>query len=191
MILFLFVVIGIIAGFVKNRVQGLHFSFSEISNLRGLWLPIAGVLLDGSFSFAPRFALRYAAIITCTEYLCIFAFLYLNRRYRLSCALMAAGSLSNFLVIAANGFRMPVSAAALAMFPGMTAQAVYARRANYFIVQGRANLYFLADIIPVPVRGFGAFISVGDLVLGVGIMLLLIAVISPKPEPAGTPARQQ
>lgn len=191
MILFVFVIVGIIAGFVKNKVQGTHLSLSEVSKLRGLWLPIAGVLLDGTFSFAPRFALRYAPIITCTGYLCIFAFLFLNRQYQLPAALMTAGSLSNFLVIAANGFRMPVSAAALSMFPGITAAAVFERRVNYFIAQGRVNLYFLADIIPVPFRRLTAFISMGDIVLGVGIMLFLIAVISPKPGPKQTAAPQQ
>lgn len=191
MILAVFVLAGIVIGLVKNRVQGTHLSFSEVSKLRGLWLPIAGVLLDGSFSFLPKFALRYAAVITCTGYLCIFAFLYLNRQFKLPTALMAAGSLSNFLVIAANGFRMPISPAALAMFPGMTAQAVYARRVNYFIAESGANLYALADIIPVPLRRLGAFISVGDLVLGLGILLFLVAVISPNHREEEPPAGQQ
>lgn len=179
MILFIFIVVGLLAGFVKNKVQGTRFSFSEVSKLRGLWLPIAGVLLHGVFSFAPRFALRHAPFITCIAYFCIFAFLVINRRYRLPTALMALGSLGNFLVIAANGFRMPVSAAALAMFPGMTAAAVFERKVNYFIVQGKVNLYFLADIIPLPLPRLASFLSVGDLFLGLGILLLLVAVISP------------
>ena len=178
MILFAFILAGILIGLLANWRHGKKNDFQGISRIHGLWLPIAGVLLHGSFSFLPNFALHYAGIITCTGYLCIFSFLFLNRKKKLPIAFMAAGSLSNFSVIAANGFRMPVSPASLAMYPGMTAEAVYARRVNYFIAQNGAHLYFLGDIIPVPLRTLGGFISVGDLLLGFGLLLFIVWVLT-------------
>lgn len=178
MILFVFVLAGILIGFAVNWRRGRKNSLGGVSRLHGLWLPIAGLLLDGSFSYLPAFALRYAGIITCTSYLCIFGFLFLNREKKFPVILMALGSLSNFIVIASNGFRMPVSPAALAVYPGMTAQAVYAKRVNYFIAQNGANLYFLGDIIPAPLHGLGGFLSIGDLVLGLGLLLFIVWVLT-------------
>ncbi len=178
MSLFIFVLAGILIGVLANWRSGRRNSLEGVYALHGLWLPIAGLLLDGSFSYLPDFTLRHAGIITCTGYLCIFAFLYLNREKRFPAILMAVGSMSNFLVIAANGFRMPVSPAALAMYPGMTAEAVYAKKVNYFIAQHGANLYYLGDVIPVPLRAVGGFISVGDLMLGFGLLLFIVMVFT-------------
>lgn len=178
MILFAFVLVGIVAGLVMNWRRGKKNHLQGVSRIRGLWLPLAGILLHGSFSFLPGFALRYAAVITTTDYLCILAFLFLNRQRKVPAALMASGSLSNFAVIAANGFRMPVSPAALAMYPGMTPEAVYAQKVNYFIAQNGANLYLLGDVIPVPLHGLSAFISVGDLFIGSGLMLFIMWVLT-------------
>lgn len=176
--LFLFVAAGILTGMLVSWRRAGKVSLAGAAFVRGLWLPVAGFLLDGLFSWFPAFALRFAAPITCASYLCILAFLYLNRAERLPALLMAAGSLSNFLVIACNGFRMPVSPRVLAMFPGLTAEAVYAEKARYFVAQDGAVLYVLGDVIPVPVRALGAMISVGDLLLGVGLLLFIVRVLT-------------
>lgn len=178
MILFAFVLIGIIAAVIMNKRSGRKNNLQGVSSIQGLWLPLAGILLHGAFSFLPGFALRYAGVITCISYLCIFGFLFLNRQRKLPSALMALGALSNFAVIAANGFRMPVSPAALAMYPGMTAEAVYSQKVNYFIALKGANLYPLGDVIPVPLRVLGGFISVGDLLLGLGLLLFIVWVLT-------------
>lgn len=174
MILFAFVLAGIIIGFVLNRRGGKKTHLQGVSSIRGLWLPLAAVLLHSTFTFLPGFALHYAAVLTSTGYLCILAFLFLNRKRKVPAALMAAGTLSNFAVIASNGFRMPVSPAALAMYPGMTPEAVYLQKVNYFIAQNGANLYLLGDVIPVPLRSLGGMISVGDLLIGFGLLLFIV-----------------
>jgi len=178
MILFIFILAGMIIGLVMNWRRGKKNTLEGISHLHGLWLPVAGLLLDNSFSYLPDFALHYAGIITCASYFCVLCFIFLNHEKKLPAVFMAAGSLSNFAVIAANGFRMPVSPAALAMYPGMTAEAVYAKKVNYFIAQNGANLYYLGDIIPAPLRTLGGFLSVGDLLLGIGLLLFIVWVIT-------------
>lgn len=180
MILSGFAVAGILVGLILNALRGEKTTLSGIAQMRGLWLPILGALLDGLFSYAPSVAIRAPVLLTVASYSCVFIFLLLNRRYLFASVLMAAGSLSNFCVIAANRFRMPISPAALVMYPGMTPEAVYAKRANYFIATNGAKLYPLGDIIPVPLYGWGGFVSVGDLVLGVGLTLFIVCFLIQK-----------
>ncbi len=180
MILSVFAVAGILVGLIRNALRGEKTTLSRIAQMRGLWLPILGALLDGLFSWVPSMAVRVPALLTIASYLCIFIFLLLNHQYLFPTVLMATGSLSNFCVIAANRFRMPISTAALAMYPGMTPEEVYAKRANYFVATNGAKLYPLGDIIPVPLYGWGGFVSVGDLVLGVGLTLFIVYLLIQK-----------
>ncbi|MDF2632370.1 MAG: hypothetical protein K0Q85_966, partial [Caproiciproducens sp.] len=94
--------------------------------------------------------------------------------------LIAAGTICNYSVIALNHFRMPVSPAALAMYPGMTPEAVYAKKVNYFVATNGAKLYFLGDVIPVHLKRVGGFFSIGDVLLGFGIMIFIISVLTKK-----------
>jgi hypothetical protein len=178
MALFGFALAGILLGLALNLYHGKKSNLKGIYEIRALWLPIAGLLLESIFTYFPRFALQFAGLIICTSYLCIFVFLFLNRVIKIPVVLIAAGSLSNFIVILCNGFRMPVSPASLAMYPNMTAAAVYAQRGNYFIAQSGANLYFLGDVIPSPLGAMGGFLSIGDLLLGFGILLFIVAILT-------------
>lgn len=182
MILFFFALAGVLIGLAVNRGR-VRYALEGATRIHWLWLPVLGALLDSSLRWLPPgLTLPYAAPVTCAAYLCILAFLFRNRAEAVPAGMMAAGALSNFCVIAANGFRMPVSPAALAMYPGMTPEAVLARRVNYFVAVNGANLYYLGDVIPVPFRGLDGFLSVGDLLLGVGLALFLIAVMTRRTE---------
>jgi hypothetical protein len=68
------------------------------------------------------------------------------------------------------------------MYPDMTAEAVYAKRVNYFIAQSGANLYYLGDIIPIPLHSLRGFISAGDVLIGFGVLLFIVVVITQKQE---------
>jgi len=182
MFLFGFALVGILIGIALNMYHGKKDHLRGVYDIRGLWLPILGLLLESIFSYFPQFALQFAGPLTCASYLCIFAFLILNHKKKLPPLLIAAGSLCNFTVIACNGFRMPISPAALVMYPDMTAEAVYAKRVNYFVAQSGANLYFLGDIIPIPLHSLNGFISIGDVLLGFGILLFIVVVFTQKQE---------
>jgi hypothetical protein len=183
MTLFLFVLAGILIAAMRGR-KDRTFTPSQIVNAHALWLPVAGFLLHGLFDWAPSFALRTAGPLTLSYELCILLFFFFNRKERFPAILMTAGTLSNFAVIAANHFRMPVSPAALAMYPGLTPEAVAAKKVNYFIASNGSRLYLLADVIPLPLGKLSGFISVGDLLLGVGLMLFTARMMIrlPKPE---------
>lgn len=177
MTLVLFAAVGVLIAAVQGKKNG-AFMPAQIAQVRALWLPIAGLLLHGLFNWLPSLAGRAAGPLTVAYESCILLFLFFNRKKLLPVFLMAAGTLSNFAVIAANGFRMPVSPAALAMYPGLTPGVVAAKKINYFIAVGGARLYALADWIPLPLGKLGGFISVGDLLLGVGLMFFTARVMT-------------
>lgn len=178
MLLFAFVLLGILIGMALNRYHGRKNQLRNVSNLSGLWFPIAGLLLELPFSYFPAFALQFNWLLISLSSLCVFTFLIVNRRRWLADFLIAAGTLCNYCVIAFNHFRMPVSRAALAMYPGMTAEAVYAKKVKYFIASGEVKLPFLGDVIPVHLPILGGFISVGDVLLSFGVMIFIILVLT-------------
>jgi hypothetical protein len=82
--------------------------------------------------------------------------------------LAGLGILMNFSVIAANG-GMPVlegAASAAGGFPeGLTLEGSY----KHVWLDARTILGFLADVIPVRLFGLGNVISLGDVLLAVGL----------------------
>ena len=180
MLLFVFVLLGIVIGMAMNRYQGKKDQLRNVSNLSGLWFPIAGLLLELPFSYFPAFALEFNWLLVSLSSLCVFLFLIVNRRRWLADSLIAAGTVCNYCVIAFNHFRMPVSLSALAVYPGMTAEAVYAKKVKYFIASGDVKLPFLGDMIPVQLPILGGFISVGDVLLSFGVMIFIILVLTEK-----------
>ena len=103
---------------------------------------------------------------------------------KVGAALLGTGTVLTYAVRAANAFRMPVSAKALEVYAGISAQEVLARRADYCIADGSTRLYRLGDILYLPVPGIGGFASVGDIFIAAGICFLVIAVMGKKePEP--------
>ena len=157
MTLFLFVLAGILIAAVRGR-KDRTFTPSQIVNAHALWLPVAGFLLHGLFDWAPSFALRTAGPLTLSYELCILLFFFFNRKERFPAILM--------------------------MYPGLTPEAVAAKKVNYFIASNGSRLYLLADVIPLPLGKLSGFISVGDLLLGVGLMLFTARMMIrlPKPE---------
>lgn len=91
--------------------------------------------------------------------------------------LLGLGTLCNYLVIAANSFRMPISVKALSVYSTMTPEAVIAQRADYFVATDGANFLFLGDIIYMPINVLGGFMSVGDILLAAGMFLLIVQVM--------------
>jgi hypothetical protein len=183
MTLLLFAAAGFAAAFFRGRRSG-GMCLSGLAEIRAVWLPVAAALLHAAFSLAPSFARNCPGVLTAAYTAAVLLFLFFNRRARLAAGLSAAGTLCNFAVIALNGFRMPVSPAALSMYPGLTAAEVAARKPNYFIAAEGTRLYALADIIPLPLGKLGGYVSAGDLLLGAGVMLFVLHFLAPRPCPA-------
>lgn len=170
MLLLISVVLGILAGALKKG------RLIRLAGLEALWLPIISFAATPVLARFPQMGDGLRGALICVSYLCIFIFTWKNRRFLWGAVLLALGSLCNLLVIALNGFKMPVTEAALDFYPGMTAQAVLETRADYFIaVDGQARLLFLGDVIPVPLPYVGGFISAGDIVLAMGMFFLIFS----------------
>jgi len=170
MLLLMFVILGIVAGVLAKG------KFSGLIELRGLWFPIIAFAASSVPGYAPGISLLPKAAIISLSYFCSLAFVVLNRHYFAAAVLSGLGIISNYIVIAANGFRMPISEYALVYYPDMTAKAVLESRADYFVaVNGEAELLILGDVICVPVPYLGGFISVGDVFLAVGVFILIIS----------------
>ena len=98
---------------------------------------------------------------------------------------LGLGTLSNYVVIAFNSFRMPISPTALSIYSTMTPEAVISQRADYFVATNGANLMFLGDIIYIPNKLFGliptkifeGYMSIGDILLSIGMFLLIVQVM--------------
>ncbi|NCC67698.1 MAG: hypothetical protein EOM14_05815 [Clostridia bacterium] len=153
---------------------------TRIVRLRGLLFPIIALALSSICGYIPTIPYIVKLILTTFSYFFSLAFAVMNRRYLLGSTLTFVGTLSNFVVIAANEFRMPISEYALVYYPDMTAEAVVEKSAAYFVaVNGNARLLILGDVICVPIAKIGGFISVGDVFLALGVMTLIVYALAP------------
>lgn len=174
MLLFVSVAAGLVVG------VSLKGNVIRLCALRMLWLPIITVAAGSVVRLMPDMSFWIKAAAITFSYICIFVFLILNRKYLISAILLGLGSLSNFLVIVFNGFRMPVSDKVLSVYSGITAQAVTAKRADYFVASDGARLIFLGDMIYIPIPILKGFLSAGDIFISIGMFLLIIFVMIDK-----------
>jgi tRNA (adenine22-N1)-methyltransferase len=176
MILLVFFVLGLVIGICRRG------GLSGLVRIRGLWLVLVSFAVERSFlllrTFLPQFLATWLPVLQSARFLPLFLFILLNiKDWRLCVA--GLGIALNFTVIAANGWRMPISWQA-SSFPEMTQYIQSVQGGGipeYMVMSGFAsvNLWFLGDIVPikvipsVPIN----YVSAGDLLLGIGLMLAL------------------
>jgi hypothetical protein len=164
------VVVGLLRGGSLENVSGVRFRLP--------WLVFVGLALQIGAEAA---AARYPGIqrglagplILVISYAFVGAFVALNFRFP-GTVLVGLGLLLNLSVILANG-AMPVSlwAARVSGFHG----APHLQNAVKHRVKGPVTrLGFLGDIIPLPPLGI---VSVGDVVLGAGVFVLVDHLVAP------------
>jgi len=169
------VILGVLIGFLRKG------SLKNLAQLKfhGTWLILAALFIQLLiFPLGPReplvrFGTEYLHILS---YLLLLAFVFLNMRYW-QMTLMGLGLFSNFLVIFANGGYMPATEAALrgAGLDKVADQVVAGSASgNIILMSEKTKLNFLGDIMYMPswVPLANTF-SVGDLLLGLGIILFL------------------
>ena len=151
--------------------------------LRKVWLIfVPGVLIGLLYlRHIPglEFVSRAALVTHIAAYAMLLALIWLNRR-QAGMAIVGLGALLNFAAIVFNGGQMPVSYEA-ARRVGM--QKVFESGVAVRHVRDSADtrLYYLSDIIPAPSPPFlaPAVISVGDILLCVGLFILIQRVTCP------------
>jgi hypothetical protein len=171
----------LLAGVVVGLIRGGRLDKISAAQFRMPWLVFVALALQvGAQAVSTSVvALQHGgdgrAILT-ASYALVILFVALNFRYP-GTALIGAGLLANLGVILANG-AMPVSlsamhAAGAHALPGLQTGVKHE-------VMGRATrLRLLSDIIPLPGLGI---VSVGDIVLGTGIFLLVQRLVAYQPK---------
>lgn len=169
--------VGVVAGLVRGgklaNISGVRF--------RHPWLVFVGLALQvGAQALSkPIPAIQRGGagpVIVAVSYAFIVAFVAFNRRLP-GTVFIGAGLLANVVVILANG-AMPVSLSAL-HHAGVTSLSGLQSGVKHHPMGPGTRLGFLGDVIPVPPLGV---VSVGDCVLGVGVMLLVYRLVSYAPK---------
>ena len=168
------------------RARRLGGGLSQIARSDVAWLalPIGSFLLEAAFQAASRFVsvpttLRIAQVLA--SYAALFGFAVRNARWDWGALAAGAGAGLNFLVIALNGFVMPVSQGALAVagreraIEMLTGGEIY----GYGLLTSWTRLPLLADVIPL-LGGRGGYASLGDIVLVAAVARVLYAMMLPK-----------
>jgi hypothetical protein len=102
------------------------------------------------------------------SYVPLLALVILNKN-RPGLWLAGIGVLMNFTVIALNG-GMPVLAEAAEVASGFApGDPVISESYKHVILDQSSHLVFLADVIPIRVANYGQVLSLGDLLLAVGL----------------------
>ncbi|MFQ5878818.1 MAG: DUF5317 domain-containing protein [Dehalococcoidia bacterium] len=128
------------------------------------------------------------------SYLLLFVFVWANRRH-LGVSVIGVGLLLNFVAIAANGGLMPISPETLVragltqQLPQLEIGEPVPHTKNIVLEQEDMSLWFLSDILaldnPLGVRAF----SVGDTVIGAGLVVTLAQLLLPRRK--GAPASDE
>jgi Family of unknown function (DUF5317) len=182
------IVIVIVAALMRGG------SLRHFAALRLRWLPlvIIGFVLQ-LLIFTPFASAPVIAFATLPIYVLSLALvtIWVAANWRVpGMTLIAIGLALNVVVIAANGGHMPVSpeAARLAGKYEMLVSDDPAISKHIAAVDGQVRLWLLSDLIAVP-KGvpFAAVLSIGDIVLTVGIGILCYSTIC-RPPAAAWPA---
>ncbi|HPU00793.1 MAG: DUF5317 domain-containing protein [Firmicutes bacterium] len=164
------ILLGLVIGWLR-RGQLRHLAGVKLAGWALVLLALAiklAIMIDfnlGWSLFAP--AAPYLHLIS---YLPLLAFVFLNRS-QWGMILMGLGLLLNLIVIAANGGFMPVNPAFLT--PPMQEGLLSGTASPLHTVLTDESLFpLLGDQIPIPYR-VDKVISIGDLLLGLGIALFI------------------
>ncbi|MGI5839980.1 MAG: DUF5317 domain-containing protein [bacterium] len=166
------ILIALLRGGKVGRLFNLHFERIELIFI-ALFLQYAVSL---SAALGLPVITRYGNAVLGASYLLLLLGIWFNRKLP-AARMIAVGVLLNALVILANGGRMPVSAAALSQ-AGLDYYIPLLEKGNYLkhaMLDAGTYFPFLADIIPLKPSVYpgGKVISVGDIILNLGVFLLV------------------
>jgi hypothetical protein len=169
------------AGTAVGYVRGGHLSQLAQLRVRLWWVAVAAWLVQVGLFVTPLGGLleTWAAQIHLLT-VALLAIVIVANRALPGLALLGIGLALNATVYAANGGFMPVSAAALQATGNTAALAAMAGGARYektVLQQPDSPLWFLCDILPLPVAG--KIYSVGDVVATLGIFVLVAGGMQP------------
>ncbi|GAB6928503.1 hypothetical protein JCM10914A_24860 [Paenibacillus sp. JCM 10914] len=172
------IILGFIVGLIRGGFQHGLQQFSRIRLKGGLIFPILLVLQLLIFRFQgdSEWLTAASGYIFLSIYVAGMIFLWLNRDQKGFRSILV-GVFLNFLVMAVNGGRMPVS-----MNAAMVLDPIYIERlmdttatTKHFLMDASTRLSLLGDIIPLsPPYPRTQVISIGDIIMNIGIFLYIV-----------------
>ncbi len=174
-------VLGVISGLLRggrlDNITGVRFRLPWLVFL-GLALQVGAEALAAMFPGIQRGLT--GPIVLMISYGFVVAFVALNVRYP-GTILIGAGLLLNLTVILANG-AMPVSLSAVREAGGRLPH--LQNEVKHRVMGPGTRLGLLGDIIPLPPLGV---VSLGDVVLGAGVFLMVDRLVTSSPDPPPEP----
>ena len=169
--IFLSIIVGKIRGGSLMNIGELNFQRAYLFFLGFLIQLAIGVL---GFKEVP-FSQIICSSLHIISYIFIFVGLYANLKIP-GVRLLGLGSFLNFLVIAANGGRMPVSLDRLE-YLGRISDIELLKSGSvpmYIATKGDVLSKILGDVLALPKPIFGSQVfSIGDIIMGIGFFILL------------------
>jgi Family of unknown function (DUF5317) len=161
LVLFIALVVAILRG-------GRLVNLGDIE-LRSWWLLALAIVLQGTTLLLPDTASPGLGVsLVLISFILLMVLVLLNRDRR-GMWLVGIGVLMNFTVIAANG-GMPVMSEAAEVASGFTVSAPdLSGSFKHTILDETSRITFFADVIPLRLLGIGQVISLGDVLLAVGL----------------------
>lgn len=171
------ILIGLIVGFIRAGFRNGLIALSNVRIKGGLIFPILLLLQFAIFLFQGKiqFIADYSGYFFIVVYIAGLYLLWLNRLAH-GFGYIFTGVALNFLVMAINGGRMPVSLEAASVLDPIYLEMLKSDTAvtKHFLLDNSTRLPFLGDIIPLssPYPRNQA-ISVGDVIMNFGMFLYL------------------
>jgi hypothetical protein len=179
-ILALAVIVGLIASLARHRSHAASLVASI--PLHWAWLALLALVLQYPLlraPFGPTPQVRVQQVLFLLSHLLLLAFVWQNRRL-VGIQIVGLGVVCNLLVILANGGFMPISPETLVRInPGSSSDQWsvgfhYGYSKDVILLREDTNLWLLSDILVTgPPFPWPTAFSLGDLLIGLGIVVLL------------------
>ena len=171
----IFIVFGIIIGYV---LKGKLINLKNV-NIHMIYLPIIALVFSIIANKMQWYAARHFIL-----YILIILFLFVNIKESKYYIIAGLGFLCNFIVISANNLTMPVGykIEELRIYINAYNMLISGQIPGYALASEQTKLYFLSDIFYLPFLQKLGFFSVGDILLGIGGMMLIASFMKKMPE---------
>lgn len=172
------IIIGLIIGFLAKG----HLSNLTHIKFKCVMLIFASFAVELLAKILLKMNIIELGVISFTlhliTYLLLFIMIFKNK-HRLGVKLIGVGTLLNAIVIFANGGMMPIGTYAL-NYLGISPTNKVA--GMYYVATEGTHFLYLADILPIYLWKIGFILSVGDLWIILGIMVLIVQTMTKEGE---------